>query len=200
MTTIFEKPLSRSSCLPKMVITLTLVVVSMLSNDAYGQGPRVPDHKGQVMLIKNTIVAVNHGNITGNYTVLRDLASEHFRKQNTGSDLAATFAGLRKQKLDLSPILVTEPQLTQPPKTDNLRGYLHLVGHFPTRPQAVRFALFFQNIQDSWVIAEISIAIVPSESIVSSRRLPQSSTHSRTLGPRSTQRPPSYASRPTRSR
>jgi len=30
------------------------------------------------MLIKNTIMAVNHGNITGNYTVLRDRLRLHW--------------------------------------------------------------------------------------------------------------------------
>jgi len=121
----------------------------------------LPDAAGQVMLIKNTIVAVNHGNLTGNYTVLRDLASERFRQQNTASDLAGTFANLREKKMDLSPILVTEAKLTQAPAEDKFRGRFQLVGYFPTRPQAVQFNLIFQHVQGGWMIDEISVAIAP---------------------------------------
>jgi hypothetical protein len=128
--------------------------------------PRLPDDAGQVMLIRNTLVAVNHGTITGNYTVLRDLASERFRQRNTAADLANTFGNLRRQKLDLSPILVTEPRLTQPPGSDEFRGRLQLVGFFPTRPQAVRFNLIFQYVDGGWLIDEISLSLAPLESLV----------------------------------
>ena len=193
MTTACEKPSDGGSCLPAMIIALTLVTASLLPNDAVAQAPSVPGYAGQVMLIKNTIVAVNHGNITGNYTVLRDLASERFRKQNTASDLATTFASMRKQKLDLSPILVTEPQLTQQPAEDKFRGRLQLVGYFSTRPQAVRFALIFQHIQGGWVIDEISVAIGPTESVTRSQGLPPvPSQDRRNPAPRAAQRPPSF--------
>ena len=117
------------------------------------------------MLIRNTLTAVNHGNITGNYTVLRDLGSERFRRRNTAGDLATTFASLRKQTRDLSPILVTEPQLTQRPVQDQY-GRMPLVGFFPTRPRAVRFGLVFQKIAGAWVIDEITVVVVPIESVV----------------------------------
>lgn len=127
-----------------------------------------PGSSGQVMLIRNTIVAVNHGNITGNYTVLRDLASEQFRKKNTAADLAKTFATLRKLRFDLSPILITEPQLTQQPIEDKLHNRLQLVGYFLTRPQAVQFTLIFQRVEKGWMIDEISLAITP----IQARRSP----------------------------
>ena len=38
------------------------------------------------------LIAVNHGNLTGNYTVLRDLGSDRFRQQNDAARLAAVFA------------------------------------------------------------------------------------------------------------
>jgi hypothetical protein len=110
------------------------------------------------MLIRNSLTLVNHGNLTGNYTVLRDLASENFRQRNTASDLASTFANLRQQKLDLSPILVIEPQLSQPP-SEIAPGRLQLVGQFPTRPQAVQFALVFQQLPAGWMIDEISLRV-----------------------------------------
>ncbi|NOY41382.1 MAG: hypothetical protein GXP26_06045 [Planctomycetes bacterium] len=144
--------------------SLTAVLLALLASlllHANASAQALPDSLGQSMLIKNTIVAVNHGNLTGNYTVLRDLASERFQKKNTASDLAATFTNLRKKKMDLSPILVTEPQLTQHPAEDKFRGRLQLIGYFPTQPQAVQFNLIFQHVKGGWMIDEISVAIAP---------------------------------------
>lgn len=158
-----------------IIFLLALINAGVFGGRAAAQEPAgIPDSAGQVMLIKNTLVALNHANMTGNYTVLRDLAGKRFQQQNKPADLAATFANLRKQKLDLSPILVSEPKLTRPPATDQIRGRLQLVGYFPTRPQAVRFALIFQSVSGGWVIDEISVSLAPAESVVESSRPPQS--------------------------
>jgi hypothetical protein len=140
---------------------------------ADGQVPTGPDYTLQVMLTRNTLALVNHGNLTGNYTVLRDLASDRLRRTNTASDLAATFANLRHQKLDLSPVLVVEPQFTQPPR-EIAAGRLLLVGQFPTQPRAVRFALVFQQTAEGWLIDEISIDVSapPNASIPTSALQP----------------------------
>ena len=111
-----------------------------------------------LMLTRNTLALVNHGNLTGNYTVLRDLASDRLRRSSTASDLAATFANLRQQKLDLSPVLVIEPQFTESPR-EIAGGRLLLVGQFPTQPRAVRFALVFQQVDAGWIIDEISLDV-----------------------------------------
>ena len=125
--------------------------------------PSAPDAAVQLMLIRNTLTLVNHGNLTGNYTVLRDLASEQFRARNTAGDLATTFNHLRQQKLDLSPILVIEPQLAEPPR-EIAPGRMQLIGQFATRPQAVQFALVFQHVAAGWMIDEISLRVAPAES------------------------------------
>ena len=177
------------------------VVVLLTARNINAQTPAaLPDFPGQVMLIKNSVTAVNHGNLTGNYTVLRDLASEGFRRQNTAGDLAVTFANLRQQKLDLSPILVTEPSLTQQPGTDQ-QGRFHLVGYFPTRPKAVQFSLVFQSVSGGWVIDEISLGVKPIESLVQLQRTPQPSTQAPPQsGFQDAQRPGPNGSQPVRYR
>jgi hypothetical protein len=135
--------------------------ISLWPLSASAQVPPL-DHAGQVMLIRNTIALVNHGNLSGNYTVLRDLASDSFRQRNSAADLAVTFANLRQQKVDLSPILVIEPQLAQPP-AEIAPGKSRLVGHFPTRPQAVQFALVFQRAGGGWLIDDVSLRVAPVE-------------------------------------
>jgi hypothetical protein len=126
------------------------------------QTPPPLDRAAQLILVRNALTLVNHGNLSGNYTVLRDLASDGFRQRNTASDLAATFANLRQQKLDLSPVLVVEPFWTQPP-TEIAPGRLRLAGEFPTRPQAVQFALVVQRVSAGWLIDEISLRVAPPE-------------------------------------
>ena len=56
------------------ITTLVLLAATCsYENHASAQAPSVAsDRSLQVMLIRNALAAVNHGNITGNYTVLRD--------------------------------------------------------------------------------------------------------------------------------
>jgi len=136
----------------------------------------------EVMLVKNVLTAVNHGNLTGNYTVLRDLGSAAFREKNSAARLAEIFQNLRERKLDLSPILVLDPQFTQAPEM-NQAGQLQLVGFFPTRPLQVRFALVFQRVEGGWIIDTISVGATEPQSpppstaaTVQQARLPQSNT------------------------
>jgi hypothetical protein len=152
--------------MPRRFVQLLLVVAAcgVAERGARGQQQQQPpwDNAAQLMLIRNTLTLVNHGNLTGNYTVLRDLASENFRRRNTAADLAATFANLRQQKLDLSPILVIDPLLAQPP-AELAPGRWQLVGSFPTRPQAVQFALVFVRVEAGWMIDEVSLRVAPAE-------------------------------------
>jgi len=148
-------------------IILLAVLVAGSARDASGQSPVAGyagaplDPPAQLMLIRNALTLVNHANLTGNYTVLRDLASPRFRQRNSAADLSGTFANLRQQKLDLSPVLVIQPQFTQPPQLVGDR--LQLVGLFPTRPQAVQFALAFQQVEGGWMIDEISLRVAPAD-------------------------------------
>lgn len=174
--------------------SIIAVFVGLLTAEATGQAPStLPDYAGQVMLIKNTLTAMNHANLTGNYTVLRDLGSDDFRRRHNAADLAKTFAAFRERKLDLSPVLVQEPQLTEYPGFDpNQR--LRLVGFFPTRPQAVRFVLLFQQTQGAWVIDEVSLGIAPLESVTQALRPQQPAAPAITNNAvRTAQQPGQYA-------
>ena len=148
-------------------LVLLAAVVAGAARDASGQSP-IAGYSGppleppaQLMLIRNALALLNHGNLTGNYTVLRDLASPRFRERNSAADLSGTFANLRQKHLDLSPILVIQPQLTQAPQIVGDR--LQMVGLFPTRPQAVQFALAFQQVEGGWMIDEISLRVAPAD-------------------------------------
>src|SRR3954468_15777593 len=66
------------------------------------QQPIQIDRNGVLILIRSTLLALDHANRTGNYTVLRDLGAPGFQAGNTAARLSEIFASLRSQNLDLS--------------------------------------------------------------------------------------------------
>ena len=146
-------------CRAMGLATVVLLVATILAPGlACGQPPQRDRQFDAfaVMLVRNTLTAVNHANLSGNYTVLRDLGSPAFRERNSAAQLAAIFQRLRDQKSDLSPILVHDPVFTEPPAV-NQAGELQIVGFFPTQPLHVQFRLGFQRVPAGWVIDTVSV-------------------------------------------
>ncbi len=107
-------------------------------------------------LIRSTLLTLNDADRSGNYTVLRDLASPAFQAENTDADLAEDFKDLRRRRIDLFPVALEAPRLTAVPAIDK-NGMLQLSGFFPTRPLRVKFALKFQDVSGHWRLFEISV-------------------------------------------
>lgn len=121
---------------------------------------QMPDAYKLELLIRTTIIALNQANATGNYTVLRDLASPNFQSANDPARLAEIFAGLRARKLDLSPILVFPPKLVQPPAIGP-DGRLRLTGFFDTKPERVIFDLMFEQVERDWRLFGVALEVAP---------------------------------------
>ena len=116
--------------------------------------------QGRYILLRTTVVAVHQANITGNYTVLRDLAAPAFQEKNSTAVLALAFAPLRQQKLDLTPVVLLEPNFTQKPVIDG-QNKLRLVGTLQSKPIPVAYELAFQTVSGSWRWSAIAIRSVP---------------------------------------
>jgi len=110
-------------------------------------------------LVRTTLVALHQANLTGNYTVLRDLAAPGFRDRNTAANLAGIFAPIRGENIDIGAVVVLEPKLTATPLIDDNR-MLRIEGTFPTEPTAISFQLLYQAVDDGWRLFGISIAPV----------------------------------------
>ena len=95
------------------------------------------------MLIKNTLVALNQANLTGNYSVLRELGSPQFQASNSTAKLSEVFAQLRKDGLDMSGIVLLKPELSGVNRRDN---QLRLTGYFPSEPLRIMFDAAFIGI------------------------------------------------------
>ena len=113
-----------------------------------------------VALIRNSLIALDHGNKTNNYTVLRDLAAPAFQI-NTAARLSDIFAGLRRDGLDMSGVVVVDPTLTRGPKIEK-NGLLHVAGAFPSGPQVLNFDVTYAPVDNQWRLFGISVGLKPA--------------------------------------
>lgn len=110
-------------------------------------------------LIWSTIVALDQANVTGNYSVLRDLGAPAFQAGNSAATLAGAFQALRAQQVDLGLCVSVVPNLEFPP-TIVQGGLLRLRGGFPLRPVGVAFDMLFANVGGQWRL--FGLAVVPA--------------------------------------
>jgi hypothetical protein len=139
------------------------VVMAATASASHAQTqPQTPkpaqiDRNGVLMLIRSSLLALDHANKTGNYTVLRDLGAPGFQS-NSAARLAEIFAKLRADNLDLSGVAVIDPQLSLLPQIE-ANGLMHMAGFFPSVPTQVNFDLLFAPVNGQWRLFGISVSI-----------------------------------------
>jgi hypothetical protein len=116
-----------------------------------------------VALIKSTIMALQHANQTGNYSVLRDLGTPVFRERFDQAQLAAIFSNLRSRSVNLSPVLFLAPNLIKQPELTE-GNQLRIVGDFPTQPLKIQYEMLFLQIDGVWRIDGLAVDAVPQQS------------------------------------
>lgn len=134
--------------------------------DEAGKAPAAPKlaipHPNQMrILIRSSMMALNHASLTGNFTVLRDLGAPGFQSANSAGRLAGLFQTLAKRNIDLGPTTVIEPKLAKQPEI-NPQGHLRLTGFFPTRPEQVNFDLAFEMVSGRWKLFGIAVSTAPA--------------------------------------
>ena len=144
------------------------------SKQAGSKGPQVPHPNQLMILIRSTLLAVNHANLTGNYSVLRDLGTPGFQQSNTAATLAEIFKDLRDRNLDLGPIALLDAKLREEPSVD-ANGQLRLTGFFPSRPEQVNFDLAFYYRKDRWLLHGIALNTTPSQGAAPEPKAPTAS-------------------------
>jgi hypothetical protein len=125
--------------------------------------PASIDRNGVLILLRSTLLALDHANKAGNYTVLRDLGSPAFQA-NTDARLAEIFAAQRKDNLDLSGVAVLEPQLTLLPQIEP-NGMMRMAGFFPSVPTQVNFELAYAPVNRQWRLFAISVSLGQAEPV-----------------------------------
>jgi hypothetical protein len=117
--------------------------------------PAQIDRNGVLILIRETLLALDQANKTGNYTVLRDLGSPDFQA-NSAARLAEIFAQQRHDNIDLSGVAVIDPQLTLLPQIE-ANGMMHMAGFFPSVPTQVNFELADAPMGGRWRLFGLSV-------------------------------------------
>ena len=109
----------------------------------------VPSPTNLFIMIRTTLIALHQANVTGNYSVLRDLGAPDFQQANSVERLSAAFANLRTHGGDIAPVVLALPTLLRPAAIDE-NGMLRLTGWFDTKPNALFFDLVFQEVGGFW--------------------------------------------------
>ena len=130
---------------------------TVLEAEGAQPGLAVPPEPVRVILVQSALAALNHADMTGDYTVLAKLGSTNFQRGNSAAQLAAGFKALRDARTDLSPVLIYPIRWTYAPSIQN--GALRLVGSFATRPQEVTFDLSFVIESGAWRLAAVSAGL-----------------------------------------
>lgn len=141
----------------RLLIVATMVAAGASGADAQQPRPAQIDRNGVLILVRGTLLALDHANKTGNYSVLRDLAAPAFQVNNPAR-LAEIFANHRREELDLSGVAVIEPQLTVLPQIE-ANGMMRMAGFFPSVPKQVNFELAFAPVNGQWRLFGISVSL-----------------------------------------
>jgi hypothetical protein len=121
----------------------------------------LPGADSTVILIRTTLLSLNDALHTGNYTVLRDLASPSFREANSAGRLYQIFSDLTAKHIDLTMVAILGPQLSQMPSIDQNKR-LHISGYFPGTPVQLNFDLTFEPVNGQWRLFGLSVIPAPS--------------------------------------
>ena len=129
--------------------------VAFAQTPAAAPKPAQIDRNGVLILVRSALLALDHGNKTGNYTVLRDLGAPAFQV-NTAARLAEIFVAQRRDNVDLSGVAVIDPQLSLLPQIE-ANGMMRMAGFFPSVPTQVNFELTYAPVNGQWRLFGISV-------------------------------------------
>ena len=133
------------------------LVFGVTAASAQEKPPPLPDRREAARLVWSTLIALDHANRTGNYTVLRDLAGPSFREANDPARLAQIFARFRQEDIGLDQVVLVVPVFQRgPERTED--GKARVSGFFPTRPESILFDLIFERAEGEWKLFGISVA------------------------------------------
>jgi len=147
-------PVQEKPALPQAPPAAAPVQIAPVANT-----PPLPSAEQLVSLVRNVLLAVNDANLTGNYTVLRDLSAPDSQGLNTPERLEESFRPIRQQGTDFSIVAVATPRFVQLP-TFTPQGYLRVNGEFISSPR-ITFDIFLQHVEGRWRPYAIGVGVVP---------------------------------------
>lgn len=107
-------------------------------------------------LLWSTIAAVDHANLSGNYSVLRDISAQTFQINFNPARLTEIFSGLRGLNIDLSNALLVPPTYFEAPQMIS-NDVFRVRGVFQLRPISIGFDVYYQWEQGRWKLFGIDL-------------------------------------------
>lgn len=138
-------------------ILMALALVGQAREAGAQTAPPPPDSHETARLVWSTLIAIDHANRTGNYTVLRELAAPGFRNANDAARLAAIFAKIRERDIGLRRVVLATPVYSEPPQILE-NGLFRARGSFPSRPVGINFDMLFQYTDRGWLLFGVAVA------------------------------------------
>jgi len=111
--------------------------------------PAAIDRLGLLILIRQTLTALDLANKSGNYSILREISAPGFAAVHDASRLSTLFRNQRDRNLDYSGVLVYEPQITAGPEI-TAEGILRFAGVFPSAGSQISFQMYFSPVNGRW--------------------------------------------------
>lgn len=186
----------------------TLTALIMLSGAAVAQQGAGASSSGQlqgrpaeidgvsvVVLIRSTLLALDHANKTGNYTVFRELGAPGFENANSTARLAEIFAAHRSRQLDLSTVAVLDPKLYSVPLILQ-NGMLHMTGFVPSGQAQVDFEFLFAAVDERWELFGLSVDVSETPALPAPTPGPEASPGGESPAPSGSDSPPLPQPRP----
>lgn len=150
-----------------VALLLALSPVGALAQSAAPPPPAiqpVPDELEMNKLMWSTMVAIEQANLSGNYSVLRDIAAPGFQQVNDPARLTQIFAPIRASRIDLANTLLLAPTYIGTPQIVEA-GVFRVRGYYGLRPTAISFDMYFQWVQGRWRLFGVGITPVPLATI-----------------------------------
>lgn len=146
--------------------------------------PAPIDRLGLLILIRQTLTALDLSNKSGNYGILREISAPGFAAINDAAHLSVVFRGQRERNLDYSGVLVYEPRITDGPEITP-EGILRFAGMFPSASGQINFQMYFAAVNGQWKLFGLVADVGPSGPVAP---MPEP-TRPRAAGPRAVNPP-----------
>ena len=119
-------------------------------------GATIPDPPEQETLIKTTLLAFNHANVTGDYAAFHASLAKLARDRFSSDQLADIFKPFREKHLNIDAIFKEKPTPSEAAAI-NEDGALTLKGSFKTRKGTLANDLWFAQSEGHWKAAAVQV-------------------------------------------
>ncbi len=143
------------------VFLLSAATLSLFGAPASAQ--EMPSARTQEILIKSTLLTWTDALSTGNFSVMRALASDEFQAELSEQELLETFRPFQEEAADIRNFVVTMDPVPSSETGRGEQGQLILAGYFDTRPNQINYRLTYVQRAGGWKLLGINIRTAPPE-------------------------------------